>query len=343
MSLNKIITNAMLDDMAERTVKGRAANAGTGDPTDLTTTQLALLVQLGLWTQVEEGGAGPHADYAVTSFPHHIKATHATGEWNGVDVTNATTGTFLVFSHQGSGYTQLTHNSTSGLANRLFNGRLGKNIRIFDNEVAVYAWIDTSPSGGSFNRWELLFPQPPFAQASDSAAGDIVAHNGTNYVVVAGGNSADVVLRGNSTFGTVSSAALANASVTPTKLAIVDANGEAATFSKRVAFSATGATGTLVDVTIWNATAPFALRILSARLRVSTAAGTASALRTASGGGGSVVLPDVAAATQTFDTSTAGVFDDAASATATVAAGGSLFFNVDRAVAGEIVLTCVRT
>jgi hypothetical protein len=130
--------------------------------------------------------------------------------------------------------------------------------------------------------------------------------------------------------------------VRPDWLCVVE-NNRAIAWEERVAFSATGVTGTMVDVTVWNADAPFALRILRAKLRVSTAAGTACALRTAAAGAGSVVLPDAGAATQTFDTSATGHFDDNAAATATVAASGSVFFNVDRAVAGELILTCVRT
>lgn len=135
---------------------------------------------------------------------------------------------------------------------------------------------------------------------------------------------------------------LADGVVTPAKLAAVASN-RGATFAVYHAFTASGATGTLIDVTVWNANAPFALRILGAELRVSVSGGTASALRTASGGGGSVVLPDVAAATQTFSTAATGRKFDAAAATATIAANGSLFFNVDRAVTGEVVLFCVRT
>jgi hypothetical protein len=56
-----------------------------------------------------------------------------------------------------------------------------------------------------------------------------------------------------------------------------------------------------------------------------------------------VVLPDVAAGTQTFSTAATGWKADNAAATATVALAGSLFFNVDRAVAGELILTAVRT
>jgi hypothetical protein len=106
-----------------------------------------------------------------------------------------------------------------------------------------------------------------------------------------------------------------------------------------------GAAGTADDVTIWNAAAPFAMRIIDAQLRVSAAVGGSSAaLRTASGGGGSVVLPDPAAATQTFSTAATGVLEDLATATATVAANGSLFLRrSDRSVVGELMLTCIRT
>lgn len=41
---NDVVTNAKLANMAQATVKGRAAGAGTGDPTDLTQTQLTALV-----------------------------------------------------------------------------------------------------------------------------------------------------------------------------------------------------------------------------------------------------------------------------------------------------------
>lgn len=119
----------------------------------------------------------------------------------------------------------------------------------------------------------------------------------------------------------------------------------ASTFNVYVSCPSGGAAGTADDVTVWNANAPFALRILDATLRVSTAVALSSAaLRTASGGGGSVVLPDAAIATQTFSTAAVGPFDDVAVATATVAAGGSLFLRrSDRSVVGELILTCIRT
>lgn len=116
-------------------------------------------------------------------------------------------------------------------------------------------------------------------------------------------------------------------------------------FTVYVSCPSGGAAGTADDVTIWSAAAPFALRVLDATLRVSTAVALSSAaLRTASGGAGSVVLPDPTTATQTFSTAAVGPFDDVAVATATVASGGSLFLRrSDRSVVGELVLTCIRT
>lgn len=120
-------------------------------------------------------------------------------------------------------------------------------------------------------------------------------------------------------------------------------DNEAVPFTKRIAFSATGTTGTNIDVTVWNAAAPFGLRLIAATLRISTAAGGSAALRTASGGGGSVVLPDASNTAVTFSFEAAGRYSDNAGATATVAASGSLFLRIDRAAAGELVLEAVRT
>lgn len=311
------VANSDLATAAEGTVVGRAIGAGAGAKQDLTAAQLNLIVQ-SAFSEVEESGAGPHADYSAT-MPGHICGTHASGQWSGVLATGVRLGTLLVFSHQGSGYTELLHNTTSTAANRLFNGRLGKNLRIYDNETAVYQLLDSVAGGGSNQpRWELIAPSLPFAAASDDAAGNILTFNGTNWVSQAG--------------------------ITPTEIGVVASN-RAVPFVVHVTAASGGTAGTADDVTIWNANAPFALRILDAQFRVSTAVGGSSAaLRTASGGGGSVVLPDPAAATQTFSTAAAGVLEDLATATATVAANGSLFLRrSDRSVVGELTLTCIRT
>lgn len=131
---------------------------------------------------------------------------------------------------------------------------------------------------------------------------------------------------------------------TPTTLAVL-ASSLAVPFQVYVNCPSGGAAGTADDVTVWNANAPFAMRILDATMRVSTAVALATAtLRTASGGGGSGVLLDAATGTSTFSNATTGPHDDTAVATATVAANGSLFLRrSDRSVVGELILTCIRT
>lgn len=310
------VANSDLATMSESTIKGRASGAGAGAPQDLTAAQVRAIVTA--LTEVEETGAGPHADYAV-AVPAHIQGTNAAGQFSGVVSSGAVIGTLLVFSHQGSGYTELLHNTTSAASNRLFNGRLGKNLRIYDNEIAVYQLLDSVAGGGSSSlRWELVSPSFPFAAASDDVSGNIIRFDGTHWLSTAGLPATSV-------------AAIASNLAVP--------------FVVYVSCPSGGSSGTADDVTVWNANAPFALRILDATLRVSTAVGGSSAaLRTASGGGGSVVMPDPATATQTFSTAATGVVEDLAVATATVAANGSLFLRrSDRSVVGELILECVRT
>jgi hypothetical protein len=129
--------------------------------------------------------------------------------------------------------------------------------------------------------------------------------------------------------------------VSATELAPGAGSGVAVTFRVRITFTASGVTGTLIDVPIWVADSPFTTRF-SARLRVSVAGGTAAALRTAAAGGGSVLLPDAATPAQTFSTASVGVKPDNAGATALVAAGGTVYLRVDRAVTGELELECCK-
>lgn len=117
---------------------------------------------------------------------------------------------------------------------------------------------------------------------------------------------------------------------------------ESVRWSKRVTFTATGAAGTLIDVPVYSANAPFALRIERAELRLTAAGGTAASLRTALAGGGSVILPDTGTPAQTFATVALGRRTDNANASAAVAANGTVILNIDRACSGEVILECVR-
>lgn len=95
------IANTGLDDMAESTIKGRAAGAGTGDPTDLTATQATAILN----AVVGDSGAGgtkglvpaPAAGDAAANKFLHADGTFAVPAGSGItaltgDVTASGTG-----------------------------------------------------------------------------------------------------------------------------------------------------------------------------------------------------------------------------------------------------------
>lgn len=134
---------------------------------------------------------------------------------------------------------------------------------------------------------------------------------------------------------------LRDAALSPAKLAPVT-GGVAVSYVVDVVIPATGASGTLRDVAVWATSAPVgAGRIRRAELRVSTAFATGkAALRTASGGGGSVVLPAVSDSTMTFDVGATGLKTDNAAAVHSFAALSDLYLRLDRSVVGRLFLTC---
>lgn len=80
---NNAIDNTKLADMAQTTVKGRASGAGTGDPTDLTATQLREIVKT-----VDGHGSGLDADtldtyhasdFSLASHSHSTAAVSVSG------------------------------------------------------------------------------------------------------------------------------------------------------------------------------------------------------------------------------------------------------------------------
>lgn len=121
-------------------------------------------------------------------------------------------------------------------------------------------------------------------------------------------------------------------------LATVDAAGAAPVFVIRKAFTAAGP-GAADDVTIYNAAAPYAFRIVDAHVVVATAISAKTAqLRSAAAGAGSAL-------SDAFDCGATGVVRNAAiTASSTVAAGGSLYLRrSDNGLAGEIFITCMKT
>lgn len=107
-------------------------------------------------------------------------------------------------------------------------------------------------------------------------------------------------------------------------------------FILRATFTAGGG-GAPADVNIYVANAPFDMRVLDATIYCSVAVGASTAtLRDTAGGGG-------AALSSAMSTAATGVARNAATATATIATGGSMYLRLsDNGVTGEVVVLCVR-
>jgi hypothetical protein len=110
-------------------------------------------------------------------------------------------------------------------------------------------------------------------------------------------------------------------------------------FTVRVALASSGASGTLVDTSIFPATAtlPFAVRLLKMEVVITTGVDATSAnLRTLTGGTGDIVASTLTTTTES-DTRQ---FSQQASAA--LAAGTQLHLRRDRSLVGEVVLHLVR-
>jgi hypothetical protein len=127
--------------------------------------KLDIVAALASLTEVEETGAGPFIDFAPGT-ARHIMASNAAGVFLSVLPTIFRVGEFLTISHQGTGYTQINHNDTTiGVTQvaRFFignNALSGDNIRIYDNQAAVFQYLDVTAGGTTTRRW-LLINSPP--------------------------------------------------------------------------------------------------------------------------------------------------------------------------------------
>lgn len=119
-------------------------------------------------------------------------------------------------------------------------------------------------------------------------------------------------------------------------MAAEDAQLMAPLVMKRIALTSGGAAGTADDVTIYSSNCPRAYRILDAFAVLSTVeAGSSMSLRSASGGGGTLLCAAVASATAGLNRA-AGTTP---TALGTVAKGGSLFLRrSDRNIVGTLIV-----
>jgi hypothetical protein len=147
--------------------------------------------------------------------------------------------------------------------------------------------------------------------------------------------AADAVTTAKILDANVTAAKIADASLLPAKTAPAAAS-IGITFDDRRVFTA-GVAGTADDVTIYNADAPFAFRIVDVKVLISTAVGGSTVqLRDTSGGGGSALSSALSSAAT-------GTVRNNDTASRLVSANGSVFLRrSDRGVAGEVIFTCRR-
>ncbi len=137
---NDVVTNAKLADMAQSTIKGRAESAGTGDPTDLTPTQVAAIIdgEAITWSALQSFSGG-------LNFSGTIQTETAAAS---MDITLAAGTVRLLIESSG---TNFTVNSLSGAATA---GRLVilEHTRLSGSAVGTIAHASgTAPANSAFN------------------------------------------------------------------------------------------------------------------------------------------------------------------------------------------------
>lgn len=211
---------------------------------------------------------------------------------------------------------------------------LGNGLNFTDNLRAVRnestGFVDVSVEGMQ----DVLASSASVIVASDvqraALTGDVTASLNSNATTIA----ALAVNTGKLADDAVTAAKLADSSIVPENLVASITYGVPFVITQAMT---AGAAGTADDVTIYDATAPFAFRILDVWALYSAAViGSTIQLRSATGGGGSArssVLTSAATGTQRNNDT----------ATQTVGSSGSLYIRrSDRAVAGRIMVLAVR-
>jgi hypothetical protein len=143
---NDVVSNAKAANMAQSTIKGRAEAAGTGDPTDLTPTQVVAIIdaESPVWT----------ASHRFDSF---IQFGNSTGLPATGDIRRGTAATFLVNTGSSQQYTAGAGISMDGSTVNL-TGSTAVNITANTTDVALVAadQIDVTAENGVFVRFSPI-------------------------------------------------------------------------------------------------------------------------------------------------------------------------------------------
>ena len=225
------VTNAKLANMAAATVKGRALGAGTGDPTDLTQTQLSDLFRI-ISGVTDTPAPGSYNDYAVAETTKLLRINPSSSgdvELTGILQGSSNTGGWIRLFNQGSTTVErivLKHANAGSAANNQFILPEGADY-ILDRFGDA---VDLQYIGG---RWQVISQQINTQRITDNAvtngklrdsgALSVIgrsANSAGDPADIAAANDGEILRRSGTTlgFGTIATAGLADNSVTDAKL-----------------------------------------------------------------------------------------------------------------------------
>lgn len=320
--------NAQIAGGALSTVKGVATGGVAGTLADLSGTELVEFLRWG--TPQNQVLAATTNDLVLNATTTVLRLSSTTGPQTLTGLTGGVNGRLLLVEDIGASGNDITlaSNTGSAAANQ-FRTPGGVNYPIGFRSNTILEW---DSSNNDWRVWDRLVPPAGMAAiAANTVLANATAGSAQPTAVTVGTSSVVGRVSGN----------LVAAGLVRQQLG-AESSGEGVLWTKTVAFTASGAPGTSVDITIFSANAP-AARITLGQLRLSVAFAGTAALRTATGGGGSVILPSALAATQTFDTTAVGRRNDNSAATATITAGSTLVLRIDQSCTGEVTLELDNT
>lgn len=155
------VTNAKLADMAEALIKGRAAGAGTGDPQDLTATQVLAILgyEEGVWTPgLAFGGLTTDITYA-TQVGRYIKFSNIVHIWGRLTIVSNGTATGIA-EITDLPFTSSNISNLFQLGNLLLFGAAGTTggttINIAPNDNAAVLFQSGTGSGSALSEANII-------------------------------------------------------------------------------------------------------------------------------------------------------------------------------------------